>query len=421
MDSETRKQLCKISKFLFVKKALQTIIFNKLQFDGYVCCTNGLYPSNKLSLQKVLKQSQSRFYVLININTNNYDDLLKRMESIEFNYNDVLSFEESQSIVYAILQTCDATQKTNIVYFLLNEIFRKNRFHTEGDFIVEDSADLINIKSVDQFISKLEELPEKTTVLFRGHSNINYSIQPSLFRMPKFYKNEYRMYQEMVIRCSEYFSSCHSHLDFLVEMQHYGLPTRLLDFTFNPLIALYFACENQLNTGEVIIYTVNNQELYYDKDEKVSILSCLSMLPYNKQTEILSSLSDKIGNSSAQDELIDEIRIERPSFARKLSIVDLRSPIFVKPTRNNKRIAHQEGAFLLWGLDTVHYSNQNIENFIGDQEKYRFELNERKQIFFIEQSNKEKIIKTLNRIGINKAFVYPEIDDVADYIKSTIE
>ena len=145
------------------------------------------------------------------------------------------------------------------------------------------------------------------------------------------------------------------------------------------------------------------------------------MLPYNKQTEILSSLSDKIGNSSAQDELIDEIRIERPSFARKLSIVDLRSPIFVKPTRNNKRIAHQEGAFLLWGLDTVHYSNQNIENFIGDQEKYRFELNERKQIFFIEQNNKEKIIKTLNRIGINKAFVYPEIDDVADYIKSTIE
>ena len=41
------------------------------------------------------------------------------------------------------------------------------------------------------------------------------------------------------------------------------------------------------------------------------------------------------------------------------------------------------------------------------------------QIFL--NHNKEKIIKTLNRIGINKAFVYPEIDDVADYIKSTIE
>ena len=418
MDSEIREQLCKISKFLFVKRALQTIIFNKLQFDGYVCCSNGLYPSNKTSLQKALKQS--RFNVLIDRNTNNYDNLLKKMESIKFSYNDVLSFEESQSIVYAILETCDSKQKTDIVYFLFNEIFGKTRFNLEGDFIVENSADLNNIKSVDQFISKLEDLPEKTTVLFRGHSNINYSIQPSLFRMPKYYKNEYLMYQEIVIRCSEYFSSCHSHLDFLVEMQHYGLPTRLLDFTFNPLIALYFACENQLNTGEVIIYTVNNKELYYDKDEKVSILSCLSMLPYDKQIEILSSLSDESVCSSAQDELIDEIRIERPSFARKLSISDIRIPIFVKPARSNKRIAHQEGAFLLWGLDTVHYSKQNVESFIGDQEKYRFELNERKQIFLIEQNNKEKIIKTLNRIGINKAFVYPEIDDVADYIKSSI-
>ena len=136
MDSETRKQLCKISKFLFVKKALQTIIFNKLQFDGYVCCTNGLYPSNKLSLQKVLKQSQSRFYVLININTNNYDDLLKRMESIEFNYNDVLSFEESQSIVYAILQTCDATQKTNIVYLQETDGMIKKIKYLQQDLIL---------------------------------------------------------------------------------------------------------------------------------------------------------------------------------------------------------------------------------------------------------------------------------------------
>ena len=419
MDSLILKPLCKISKLSFVRRSLQTVIFNKLQFDGYVCCTNGLYPSNKTSLQKALRQSH--FFVLIERNANNYDDLLKKMEHIEYNNNDVLSLEESQSIVYSILETGDGKQKPSIVYFLLKEIFKETRFHLIGDFLVENNTDLINIISLDQFIAKLEDLPEKSNMLFRGHSNINYSIQPSLFRMPKFYKNEYKMYQEIVIRCSEYFSSCHSHLDFLVEMQHYGLPTRLLDFTFNPLIALYFACENQLNTGEVIIYTVNNRELYYDKDEKVSILSCLSMFPYSKQVEILSSLSDGDCSSGAQNDLIDEIRIERPSFARKLSISDIRIPVFVKPVRNNKRIAHQEGVFLLWGLDTVHYSNQNVENFIGDREKYRFERNERKQIFFIEQNNKEKIIKTLNRIGINKAFVYPEIDDVADYIKSSIE
>ena len=43
------------------------------------------------------------------------------------------------------------------------------------------------------------------------------------------------MYQELIIRCASDFAQCQSHLDYLVEMQHYGLPTRLLDITENPL------------------------------------------------------------------------------------------------------------------------------------------------------------------------------------------
>ena len=75
----------------------------------------------------------------------------------------------------------------------------------------------------------------------------------------------------------------------------------------------------------------------------------------------------------------------------------------------------------MWGLDAVHYDEKYKGEFFGDQEKYRLQLNDKKVVFYIQSKNKGKILKTLNRIGINKAFIYPEIDDVADYLKSTIE
>lgn len=422
MEIKDEELLRKIVEYEFIRTALQTVIFNKLMIDGYVCCTNGLYPSNKKVLLDVIPK-QSPVCDLINTKPKTYSELFDRVEAVKVKITDgeTFSFAENQGIVYAILEIENNKQKADVVFFLLNNSVEHARYHQDGEFIIENDTELINIDSLDCFIAQLEIIPEKTNLLFRGHTNINYSIQPSIFRSPKFYKNEYMMYQELVIRCPEYFISCNSHLDFLVEMQHYGLPTRLLDFTFNPLIALYFTCENPSNTGEIIIYSVNNSELFYGKDEKVAILSSLPMFTYKKQKQIFKSISNDSDNSVDIQELIDEVRAERPTFSRKLSVSDIRVPIFVKPSRNNKRIAHQEGAFLLWGLDAVHYDEKYKGEFFGNQEKYRLQLNDKKVVFYIQSKNKGKILKTLNRIGINKAFIYPEIDDVADYLKSTIE
>lgn len=413
----------KIADFWFVRSAVQSVVFNKLFYDGYICCNEGLYPSNKEFLQKQLK-GKSEFFYLIEKNPSDLQELYSRCISMPSKERP-MTRDEQQSVVYILLQTVKgAADESFWIELLLNFYFKKTRFHQCGNFVIADDVDLIKIDSLDQYVREMMECPDNLNLLFRGHTNINYEIRPSLFRSPQFYKNEYMMYQELVLRCPDDFLKCNTHLDFLVEMQHYGLPTRLLDFSFNPLVALYFACEVKENTGEVITYTVRNENILYAKDKTVTMLSCLPMMQYKKQCDICNAMDKSQTIQEAEfGEYWNELRMELPQIEPSFDSNRLRWPVFVKPTRNNKRIMQQEGAFLLWGINPVVYSHSTEidSDFIGDQEKYRFSKDERKKIYYIPSSKKGSILKALNRLGINSAYIYPEIDDVAAYIKNSMQ
>ena len=103
----------------------------------------------------------------------------------------------------------------------------------------------VRINSVSEFIEKIVQLDkeEGTEIFYRGHADRDWELLPSIFRTPNGVEKEHLLFRDMVAHEPQSFSECKSTLDYLVQMQHYGLPTRLLDMTTNPLVALYFACE----------------------------------------------------------------------------------------------------------------------------------------------------------------------------------
>ena len=112
------------------------------------------------------------------------------------------------------------------------------------------------ISSISEFytvLSKAKVLPnnvidawkdEKSFVadantFFRGQKAKYRKITTSLSRNDNYIKNECPMYFETVRTKAGDLSAFNYPIEMLSKMQHYGLPTRLIDFSVSPLIALF--------------------------------------------------------------------------------------------------------------------------------------------------------------------------------------
>ena len=226
------------------------------------------------------------------------------------------------------------------------------------------------ITSVSNFIEIIEQFQSKNLlgqIYYRGQHNglkQNWKLIPSFYRKKKtheripFYNDlneELNSIYKFVEKNVDYFNN----IDFsdiisiLNILQHYGFPTRVLDVTNNPLVALYFALENIEPTDNPVVYLIKSNKCY----------------------------SEYFTNQMLNDFYYEE------------KVKD--KVVMVNGSVLSDRIKNQKGDFILFFEEEDIHS---IENF-------------RIEEISIEKAALKKIKKELDILGINKSTIYPSLEE----------
>jgi hypothetical protein len=232
----------------------------------------------------------------------------------------------------------------------------------------------ISINSWEYLLEWANQVSNNKNLVYRGQANNGWPLRTSLARHflnnpvnpHEWRKRElkmYRLFRERLIHICPNLYDALPPIEILSLMQHHGLPTRLIDFTYSPFVAAYFAVINA--QGDSAIWVIDTSLLLNNRKE--------------------SGFPDYSGPSHDNGY---KIATKQPGAS------------IMKCTTGHNRLAAQHGCFLVPGHISAEISYELIDAHITISEKCVFET-----------------IIGLRGKGIDEFFLFPDLDKIAAEIK----
>lgn len=256
--------------------------------------------------------------------------------------------------------------------------------------IIKDSEDLIH---------SLNDLPNN--FIFRGHADSSWKLESTLERVlgMKWSNDIARTYEDYYLNLFKskyhiYNGSEHepkTKLAWLSIMQHYGVPTRLIDFSESPYVALYFALEayNPILNNDLAIYAIDYNAVMDGSLEYIS----------RRDSNFKKTRHEIIGK---QDDLFDDV-VDRFSY----EVVWITEPLEL-----NARIDRQAGTFLISGD-----KEKRIEDLLSCDMYKNVQMTK----YIIPSSMYENIYALLRKMNINAKTIYGDLGGLAKSIKMDMQ
>lgn len=242
----------------------------------------------------------------------------------------------------------------------------------------------MEINSVQDFLVLLEEFEaDGLERWFRGQRVANWKLLPGYMRLaaPPSETTLLNRFRQNAARLIE--APARNDFDWMFLMQHYGVPTRLLDWSENPLTALYFS-------------TFPSPD-----DEQDGALWVLKPVSLNELANI-GNPAEPNYLPSFDDEEIKGYALQNVITNPRLNL----KPAATIATRNNARIQAQAGVF------TIHHKAPvAIEELEGDHV----------QKIVVPAAAKGRLRRQLKSLGFTRFHLFPELESVGASVREGLE